>query len=329
MPLADSLQRRWYENRSPPWWTVPVSLLYGAIVRARRALHRRGWMRGDRLPLPVIVVGNLTMGGAGKTPLVIALIEALRERGFKPSVVSRGYGGSARALRLLDAQPDPNEVGDEPALIRIRTGAPVAVGSDRPAAARLLLGQDIDVILADDGLQHYALARDVEICVIDGARRFGNGRLLPAGPLREPMQRLREVDFNVCNGGTPASNEIPMRLAMDDARNLLDPSRRRVLPRFAGQCVHAIAGIGNPDRFFDALRVLGIDPIAHPFADHRHFVPGDLDFGDGLPVLMTEKDAVKCRAFAKDNWWSVPVTAQLPRAFLDELADRLAPLAKH
>ncbi|MEO6967426.1 MAG: tetraacyldisaccharide 4'-kinase [Rhodanobacteraceae bacterium] len=328
MPLADPLQRRWYENRSPPWWTIPVSALYGAVVRARHEMYKRGWKRNERLPLPVIVVGNLTIGGAGKTPLVIALIEALRARGFKPGVVSRGYGGNACEPRLLGGQPDPHEVGDEPALIRIRTGAPVAVGVDRPAAARLLLEQGIDVILADDGLQHYALARDIEICVVDGARRFGNGRLLPAGPLREPMQRLREVDFVVCNGGPPTHDEIPMSLVIGEPRNVRDPSRARPLPEFSSQHVHAVAGIGRPERFFEALRAHAIDIAAHPFPDHHGFVPGDLDFDDGLPVLMTEKDAVKCHGFAKPDWWAIPVSAQLPPAFFDAITDRIRSLAR-
>lgn len=323
MPFADSLQRRWYQDCSPPWWAGPIAALYGGLVRVRRAMYRRGWKRSVRLPLPVIVVGNLTVGGAGKTPLVIALIDALRARGFTPGVVSRGYRGSARAPRLLDAQPDPNEVGDESALIRIRTGAPVAIGVDRPAAARLLLSEGIDVIVADDGLQHYALARDVEICVVDGARRFGNGRLLPAGPLREPLRRLRDADFIVCNGGVPAPNEIPMQLTMADARNLFDPSGHRTLPQFAGQRAHVVAGIGNPQRFFDALRAFGIEVIAHPFPDHHRYAASDLNFGDELPILMTEKDAVKCRAFAREDWWSVPVSAEVPKASLDVLMARL------
>lgn len=324
MPLSESLQRRWYQERPPLWWTLPLSALYGGVMCARRALYRKGWKRRERLPLPVVVVGNLTVGGAGKTPLLIALIDALRARGFRPGVVSRGYGGSSRAPCLLNAQPDPHKVGDEPALIRLRTGVPVAVGADRPAAARLLFDQDIDVILADDGLQHYALMRDVEICVIDGARRFGNGRLLPAGPLREPMHRLHEVDFVVCNGGVPGPNEIPMRLVMSPARNLREPSQHRGLPEFAGQRVHAVAGIGNPDRFFEALRALGIEPLQHAFPDHHPYVAGDFNFGDAAPVLMTEKDAAKCRVFAKENWWSVPVATELPGDFFDAVAKRIA-----
>lgn len=322
--LVERLQQRWYaRDQNPPWWTLPLAMLYGAVVRLRRSLYRRGILRATRLPVPVLVVGNIVAGGAGKTPLAIALVAGLRERGFKPGVVSRGYGGSARAPMLLDARPDPRVCGDEPALIRMRSGAPVAIGARRAQAAALLAGQGVDVILADDGLQHYALARDLELCVVDGQRRFGNGHLLPAGPLREPVTRLREVDFVVCNGGDPAPGEVPMHLRMADARALHDARETRLLAAFAGRRVHAVAGIGNPARFFDGLRNAGIEVIGLAFPDHHRYVAGDLAFGDGLPVLMTEKDAVKCAGFAQPGWWTVPVLAELPQAFLDALAARL------
>lgn len=322
MSKLDPLQQRWYEDRPPPWWTRPLATLYGGVSGLRRALYRRGWLHARKLPVPVVVVGNLVAGGAGKTPLVVALVEALRARGFKPGVVSRGYGGTARGPTVLAGQPDAALVGDEPALIRLRTDVPVAIGARRAQAAGLLVGQGVDVIVADDGLQHHALARDVEICVVDGARRFGNGRLLPAGPLREPLSRLRDVDFIVCNGGDPQANEIPMRLRMDDARNLADGSAR-TLSAFAGQRVHAVAGMGNPGRFFEALRECGMDVIGHAYPDHHRYCADDLAFGDDLPVLMTEKDAVKCRAFAGRNGWAVPVTAELPSAWFDAIAARL------
>ncbi|HEY9111987.1 MAG TPA: tetraacyldisaccharide 4'-kinase [Rhodanobacteraceae bacterium] len=323
MSKPDLLQRRWYQDRLPPWWTLPLATLYGGVSGLRRALYRHGGLRARKLPVPVVVVGNIVAGGAGKTPLTIALVGALRARGFKPGVVSRGYGGTARAPMLLDTHPDAAVVGDEPALIRMRTSVPVAIGVDRCAAARLLLDQGVGVVVADDGLQHYALARDIEICVVDGARRFGNGRLLPAGPLREPISRLREVDFVVCNGAGPDVGEIPMRLALAAAVALADPAATRPLVAFAGQRVHAVAGIGHPPRFFDALRASGIGVTGHPFADHHRYTISDLDFGDGLPVLMTEKDAVKCRRFAQPHWWSVPVTAELPESFFDAVAARL------
>lgn len=330
MAIADDLQDCWYGNRASPWWTRPLAALYGGVTAVRRGMYRHGWLRGERLPVPVIVVGNIVAGGAGKTPLTIALVEALRARGCKPGVVSRGYGGDARAAVLLDTQPDPATVGDEPALIRLRTGAPVAIGAKRTEAARLLLSEGVGVVVADDGLQHYALARDIEICVIDGARRFGNGRLLPAGPLREPESRLRDVDFIVCNGGdarkpapAKAGGEVPMRLAISNAVALAEPAHVSPLTAFSGKHVHAVAGIGHPQRFFDALRALGIDVIEHPFPDHHRYAAADLAFGDGLPILMTEKDAVKCRAFAQTNWWSVPVVAELPAVFFDAVAARL------
>jgi tetraacyldisaccharide 4'-kinase len=321
--LADDLQDCWYGNRPPPWWTLPLAAFYGGVTAMRRAMYRHAWLRSERLPVPVIVVGNIVAGGAGKTPLTIALVQALRERGFRPGVVSRGYGGSAGAPLLLGVQPDPAVTGDEPALIKLRTGAPVAIGAKRAEAARLLLSEGTDVVIADDGLQHYALAPDIGICVIDGVRRFGNGRLLPAGPLREPESRLREVDFIVCNGGDARQDEIAMRLVLSHAVALADPSAVRPLSAFSGQRAHAAAGIGHPARFFDALRAFGIDVIGHPFPDHHRYTASDLAFGDGLPLLMTEKDGVKCRGFARAGWWSVPVTAELPADFFDAVAARL------
>jgi tetraacyldisaccharide 4'-kinase len=215
-------------------------------------------------------------------------------------------------------------VGDEPALIARTAGVPVAVGRDRVAAARILLhAAKVDVLIADDGLQHYALCRDVEICVIDGERRFGNGRLLPSGPLREPLSRLVEIEFRVCNGGEPQAGEVAMTLRGELAVTLADPQRQLLLRDFAGQRVHAVAGIGNPGRVFAQLRATGIDVIEHAFADHFAFAAKDLDFGDDLPVLMTAKDAVKCRAFACAHHWYVPVCAQLPEAFFDAVAQRL------
>jgi tetraacyldisaccharide 4'-kinase len=322
--IADALQRRWYSpDAAPPWWSRPLTTLYGCVTATRRWLYRRGWLRSQRLPVPVLVVGNIVAGGAGKTPLVIALIEALRKQGWKPGAVSRGYGGSATSPVLLDMQPDPAVVGDEPALIRMRTGVPVAVGSKRVAAARLLLAEGVDVIVADDGLQHYALARDVEICVVDGVRRLGNGRLLPAGPLRESGMRLQEVDFVVCNGGEPSDGEIPMRLVLADAISIAGPGRRVPLVHFSGNQVHAVAGIGHPARFFDALRTQGIEPLEHPFPDHHRYAASDFDFGDNRPVLMTEKDAVKCSTLAREDWWHVPVTAELPASFFNDVAARL------
>ncbi|TAN07660.1 MAG: tetraacyldisaccharide 4'-kinase [Rhodanobacteraceae bacterium] len=324
MAIADELQRRWYNPAATPlWWTLPLAALYGTVTGARRWLYRRRWLHSERLPVPVIVVGNIVAGGAGKTPLTIALAEALRARGWNPGVVSRGYGGSVSGAVLLDARPDPAVAGDEPALIRTRTGARVAVGARRVDAARLLLTAGADVVIADDGLQHYALARDIEIAVVDGVRRFGNGRLLPAGPLREPASRLRGVDFQVCNGGAPVAGEIPMQLVVERVVALADPARTQSLSQFTGQRAHAVAGIGNPARFFGALRAAGIEVVEHAFVDHHRYTRADFDFGDAAPVLMTEKDAIKCSAFAQPNWWAVPATARLPGAWFDAIDARL------
>jgi tetraacyldisaccharide 4'-kinase len=328
--LAALVQRNWYAQTPPrSLWLRGLARLYGYLVRRRRALYGHDRSRSVRLPVPVVVVGNLTVGGTGKTPLTIALVEALRHRGWHPGVVSRGYGGHRRVPELLNDTPDPAEVGDEPCLIRARTGAPVAVGLDRPAAAHLLVEAGVDVVIADDGLQHYRLQRDIEICVIDGIRRFGNGWLLPAGPLREPLERLGSVDFRVCNGGVPKSGEVPMRLLGDLAHQVLGEEPPLSLESLAGRRVHAVAAIGNPSRFFDSLRAQRIEPIEHPFPDHHAFTEDDLDFGDDLVVLMTDKDAVKCIRFARRNWYSVPVRADLPGDFIERLLERLGRAAPH
>ncbi len=322
MALIDTFESAWYGNGRVPWWAWPLAMLYAVVVSLRGRLYRAGWLRSVHLPVPVVVIGNLSVGGTGKTPLTIAVAEALRAKGYRPGVVSRGYGGSQREPLLLDDAPDPARVGDEPCLIRA-SGIPVAVGRDRPAAARLLLDADCNVLIADDGLQHYRLARDVEICVIDGVRRFGNGRLLPAGPLREPLSRLQRVDFRVCNGGVAVEGEYPMHLRGGEVVALCD-GQHQTLASFEGQRAHAVAAIGNPQRFFASLRAAGIELIEHAFADHHAFAPADLDFNDDLPVLMTDKDAIKCQRFAQPHWWRVPVQADLPASFHDVLATRIS-----
>ena len=326
MALLTTLQSAWYGEGRAPWWTSPLATLYGAVIRLRALLYRLGSLRRVRLPAPVVVIGNLTAGGTGKTPLTIALVAELSARGYRPGVVSRGYGGRQREPLLLAGVLDPTLVGDEPCLIHAG-GVPVAVGRDRAAAARLLLDVGCNVVVADDGLQHYALARDVEICVIDGVRRFGNGKLLPAGPLREPLSRLARVDFRVCNGGTAEIGEYTMHLDGGIAVSLGDAGQQP-LSSFKGQRVHGVAAIGNPQRFFDSLRVAGMEVIEHAFADHHAFAAVDLDFADELPVLMTDKDAVKCQRFAQLGWWRVPVQAQLPEAFYAALIERLKALQR-
>lgn len=315
--------QRWYGSGPRPWLLRPLAWLYRAVVAIRARAYRRGWLSSVRLPVPVLVVGNITLGGTGKTPLVICLAAYLRGQGWRPGVVSRGYGGSQVEPCLLPEESDPSRFGDEPSLIRQRTGVPVAVGRDRPGAARLLVEAGVNVIIADDGLQHYRLQRDVEICVIDGMRRLGNGLVLPCGPLREPPSRLRRVDYRVVNGGEPAADEVPMRLSGGTAQYLRDDAQDRPLETFRGRRVHAVAGIGHPARFFDSLRAHGLEVIEHVFADHHVHVSADVTFDDGLPVLMTEKDAVKCAGFVTDNMWSVPVQARLPDAFLHSIHERV------
>ncbi len=319
--LTRWLERRWYGS-------VPPNLFLRALARvfAWLARRRKARSRAEQAGVPVIVVGNLAVGGAGKTPLVIALVEALRERGYRPGVISRGHGRKTRDARTVRPDSTAVEVGDEPVLIAQRTQAPVAVAFRRIEAARLLVetGQ-VDVLVADDGLQHYGLARDIEILVVDGQRRFGNGRLLPAGPLREPIERATQCDFIVCNGGRPQAGEVLMELEARQAVTL-DGSTRRSLGGFAGQYVHGVAGIGNPGRFFGSLAAQGVKLEAHAFPDHHVYRAADLDFGDDAPVLMTEKDAVKCRGFARPNWYAVPVVAYLPATFFPELVARLQAL---
>jgi tetraacyldisaccharide 4'-kinase len=321
MSLQSWLNRIWYDRASPPWWLLPLSSIYGAAAGSRRYLYSKGLRTSIRMPVPVIVVGNLSVGGTGKTPLVCWLVAHLAERGFKPGVVTRGYGGASGDARIIDARADADAVGDEPALLVRRTGAPVAVGRDRPAAAQLLVDAGCDVVVSDDGLQHHALARDCEIAVIDGERRFGNGSLLPAGPLREPIGRLAAADAVVVNGGrVPLEGAFTMRLEPGSASSVAGGAVK-ALAEFAGLTVHAVAGIGNPQRFFDMLRAHGIVVVAHPLPDHARLRAADISFGDQCPVLMTEKDAVKCARIAGPHHWYVPVTASFGRGESNMLLD--------
>ncbi|MBB5016205.1 tetraacyldisaccharide 4'-kinase [Rehaibacterium terrae] len=320
--LVDRLQRRWYGGEAPGIGLRLLAAIHAALSALRRAAYLRGWLRVQRLPVPVVVVGNLTVGGAGKTPLIVALGERLRDAGWRPGVVSRGYGRRGREPLTVEADTPATDAGDEPCLIARRTGLPVRVDADRVRAARALVDAGCDLILADDGLQHYRLGRDVEIEVLDGVRRYGNGRLLPAGPLRERPGDRPPCDFRVVNGGEPRDDEWLMLPRLLDARALAGD---RVLPlsAFAGRRVHAVAGIGHPARFFEALRRLGIELVEHAFLDHHVFAPHELDFDEPLPLLMTEKDAVKCRDFALPDAWVVPVEAELPDAFYEALLARL------
>jgi len=318
------LDHYWYSVNPVALLLLPLSWLFCTLVAVRRVAYRCGWLRGERLPVPVVVVGNITVGGSGKTPLVIWLAQFLRAQGYRPGIISRGYGGlAAQWPQAVDTDSDPRVVGDEPVLIAWRSGCPMAVGPDRVAAGRLLLQQhDCDIILSDDGMQHYRLVRDVEIAVLDGARRLGNGFCLPAGPLREAPDRLSMVDLQVGNGAA-AEGEHLMTLQPQTTLHLRD-GVQMPLESWRGRTVHAVAGIGNPPRFFQMLRDHGITVIEHAFPDHHRYSVTDVQFGDGLPVLMTEKDGIKCRAYGDEHLWAVAVTAQLPDDFGRQLLSLLA-----
>lgn len=295
----------------------PLSWLYAAIVTTRRHCYQAGLLKQTQFPVPVIVVGNVTLGGTGKTPIVIWLARYLKSKGFKPGIVSRGYGSQARLYPLrLTPNADPTYVGDEPYLIYQRTQCPTVVDPNRVQAVQTLLQNDpVDLIIADDGLQHYALGRTVEIAVIDGERRLGNGYCLPAGPLREPKSRLQQVDMVVCHGNEPELNEWQMQLQPQDLLQPIGDGEPTPLSRFVGKQVHAVAGIGNPDRFFKSLRQAGLEVIPHVFPDHHRYTENDLQFQEKLPMIMTEKDAVKCHHFQFRQAWYLPVDAVLPEAF--------------
>lgn len=306
----------------------PLSGLFCLLVGLRRWLYRFRILRQTRLPVPVIVVGNLTTGGTGKTPLVIAVVNILKEAGFHPGIISRGYGGKASSWpQQVRPDSDPVMVGDEPVIIARRTGCPMAVGPKRVNAARQLLEHhDCDVIVSDDGLQHYALARNVEVVVVDGLRRFGNGWCLPAGPLREPVSRLKKADLIVTNG-VPEGDEYQMDYVGRQWISLQNNQQTAEMDRFAGRKVHAIAGVGNPQRFFNMLRDEGMEVVEHTFPDHYRFKREDFDFDETLPVLMTEKDAVKCERLGLTDAWYVPIQASVNKKFHYHLLNMLE--AKH
>ncbi len=324
MNLDAWLQQVWYERARAPWWLRLLSPLYGFAVRCRHWLYARGWLRSVHVAAPVIVVGNITVGGTGKTPLVIWLVGRLRELGLVVAVVTRGYGRSTGRVTTDILRVDENcraeEVGDEALLIRLRTGIAVYVSRDRVAAAQAAIADGARVIIADDGLQHLRLARAVEIALVDGQRGLGNGALLPGGPLREEAARLAGVDAVVlteAGAGAPAGSwagALRMSLSGELVQPVNGVAIERTLLSFAGQQVHAVAGIGNPRRFYATLESAGLVVIPHGFPDHHRYAATDLDFGDERAVIMTEKDAVKCRSFAPAHCWCLPVSASFPAA---------------
>ena len=330
------LHRVWYEGASSYQLLLPLSGLYWVLITLRRCLYGMGILGRHRAIVPVIVVGNITAGGTGKTPITIWLCRELRERGFSPGIVSRGYGGSRSSTSMrVDSASDPEIVGDEPVLLAKRTECPVVVDANRARAAQMLVDDGVDLIIADDGLQHYRLARTYEICVIDGSRGLGNRRLLPAGPLRETIDRLGEVDQILINGRMSETSEaltvveqnaIEFELVANEVTRL-NGSLTRSIDRFAGTTVHAVAAIGNPARFFDMLRAHGMQVIEHALRDHARLSGSDLKFGDDFEVLMTEKDAVKLDDVHADKYWTVPVEVRIDPViagpWLEQIESRL------
>jgi len=308
------LEHRWYSKKPPPWWLRPFAALFRKLAASRRVRQTR-WAQKHKAPIPVIVVGNISVGGTGKTPFVIWLVEHLRQWGYRPGVISRGYHGHAKRYPLrVTEKTDARECGDEPAVLFRRLGCPVVVAPNRVKALKFLVDlKECDIIVADDGLQHYKLARDVEICVVDGQRGLGNGATLPAGPLREPPGRMNEVDLVVVNSGPfrPTNPRFVMMHMATERAVSMSTGESLPLSRWSGQNVHAVAGLGNPDRFFRHLQDMGMHVIPHPFPDHYRFKTKQLQFKDPWSVLITEKDAVKCRGKAQSRLWYVPASAHL------------------
>ncbi len=318
------LVRLWYSQHPISYLLAPLGWLYGALAWLRRGLYRIHVLPVTQLHMPVIVVGNIAVGGTGKTPLVIWLAGFLAAQGYRPAIISRGYKGQAKHWpQQVLAGSDPVQVGDEPVLMARRTHCPVAVDPDRLRGARALIeSSNCNIIISDDGLQHYRLGRDVEIALIDDVRRNGNGRCLPAGPLREFPARLKSVDMIVANGHGQRG-EFSMQLVPGQIYQVAVPARHCPLESIQDGPIHAVCGIGNPQRFFDMLKNRGCNLIAHPFPDHHDFKRADLLFGDERPVIMTEKDAVKCAPFCGENVWYLPVTAELDEAFSTRLLRHL------
>jgi tetraacyldisaccharide 4'-kinase len=330
--LTDRLIADWYAPRASllVMALAPASLAFAALVRLRRMLYRRGILRSARLRVPVIVVGNISVGGSGKTPLVAEIAGALSQRGFHPGIVSRGYGRTVVSDAPLAVAPDddPRRVGDEPLLLA-RGGYPVVVARDRIAAARALLANNprCDVIIADDGLQHYRLARDIEIAVVDATRPLVRNWPLPAGPLREPPSRLADVDAVVTlvtdSGAPPRRGSFAMTLEGARFARVDDPLTTVPPSAFKGEVVHALAGIGNPARFFAQLAAMGIDAVTHPLPDHHRYTGAELAIADATAIVMTEKDAVKCEPFADARCWYLPVRARIDDALVTLIEGRL------
>jgi tetraacyldisaccharide 4'-kinase len=326
----ERLQHHWYHLSPLHLLLFPFSLIFRTLAALRRVLYRSGILTSIKIPVPVVVVGNISVGGTGKTPLTLWLAQQLIENGWHPGIVSRGYTKTKvrrKTPHEVSFDDTADVVGDEPLLMAQRALCPIWIGRDRPATALALLQAhpECDIILSDDGLQHYRLRRDAEIIVVDGARRFGNGLLLPAGPLREPVSRLRQADAVVVNGGQAGDGEFAMSLTGSLFYNLLNPATILSAGEFAGQRLHAIAGIGHPQRFFSHLEHLGLTAKHHAFPDHHHYAATDIAFDDVDAILMTEKDAVKCAAFANEKCWVLRVDAQVSPVLAQLIIEKVTP----
>ena len=325
-----TLEQSWYRNEGWLLLLWPVALLFRALVWVRKALHGAGRRSGTR-PFPVVVVGNITVGGTGKTPLIIEIANALKVVGLRPAVISRGYLSKAPHYPfLVNEDGDPRECGDEPLLIRLRAQCPVVIDHDRVRGLKYIESNlECDVVLSDDGLQHYAMHRDLEIAVVDGTRMFGNGQCLPAGPLREPVSRLGQVEHIVINGAQPVTDRHPVleravtmqylpRFLVNQVTGEKKPFNGA--PFHIGSTIHAVSGIGNPKRFYDMLSKLPYQLAPHEFPDHHGFNEADLQsIDEHQPIVMTEKDAVKCRNFAKPNYWYLSIEVKLPPEFIESV----------
>ena len=320
----------WYHPQPIRWLLWPLSALYCSIVRLRQYCYRIGLCTQTSLDVPVIIIGNISVGGTGKTPFLIWLAEQLQQAGFHPGIISRGYGGRSEHYPLIvNAASKASQVGDEPLVIYRQTACPIVVGPDRVAAGQMLLNTyDCNIIISDDGLQHYALKRDIEIVIIDSQQLFGNEYYLPAGPLRESLSRLNSVDFIIHNGHYENA-EFTMELIQGEAINLTNPKLRKNLSTFQQQKLHAVAGIGNPQRFFNQLIAKGLTIENHAFADHHSFHANDFHFTDDNPIVMTEKDAVKCQEFANKNMWYIPIKATISGKLSQKLISTLTGLTSH